>query len=179
MPAVLPFTPPRPAFAGFLDALAGVLGAAGIRSATLPVASGDAPGDAAGDPPLRLLVGTVVDYIDARPDRVADLQTLADRTGHSVYHFARIFREETGMTPWAYVQAARLREARRLLETTDRSLADIALAAGFYDQSHFTRVFRAAEGLPPGAYRARHRKQHDETAAAPRKIVQDPDARAA
>lgn len=104
-------------------------------------------------PPLRLLVGEITAFIDAHPGAVEDLDFLSDQAHRSKYHFARIFREETGLAPWAYVQEARLRKAKALLEDTDLSLAEVALEAGFYDQSHFTRTFKHAEGTTPGAYR--------------------------
>lgn len=103
--------------------------------------------------PLRMLVGDIVTFIDEHPGAVEDLDFLSDHAHRSKYHFARIFREETGMAPWAYVQEARLRKAKELLEHTDLPLAEIALEAGFYDQSHFSRTFKQAEGTTPGQYR--------------------------
>jgi transcriptional regulator GlxA family with amidase domain len=47
----------------------------------------------------------------------------------------------------------RVEQARGLLIANDMSLADVALACGFADQSHFTRVFSSAIGMPPGAWR--------------------------
>ena len=51
----------------------------------------------------------------------------------------------------------RLNVARKLLETTDRLLADIAQESGFYDQSHMTRAFKAIRHTTPGQYRREHR----------------------
>ena len=49
--------------------------------------------------------------------------------------------------------------ARRLLETTDTLVADIATETGFFDQSHLTKLFKHERGITPGEYRRRHRSQ--------------------
>ena len=56
-----------------------------------------------------------------------------------------------------YVHSLRIHEAKRLLATTDLSIGQIAVAAGFYDQSYFTKRFRKATGTNPLAYRKRFR----------------------
>lgn len=68
-------------------------------------------------------------------------------------HFIRAFRETTGQTPYQWLQSQRVEIARDLLVNTPLSLADIALACGFADQSHFTRVFAHIVGTPPGQWR--------------------------
>jgi AraC family transcriptional regulator len=47
----------------------------------------------------------------------------------------------------------RVERVKRLLATTDCSLASIALDTGFYDQAHLTRTFKRLEGVTPGTYR--------------------------
>jgi AraC family transcriptional regulator len=71
---------------------------------------------------------------------------------HPVY-LARAFRSRYGTSPSELVRALRLAWAAAELEAGDRAIGDIALEAGFHDQSHLTRAFHAARGLPPGAYR--------------------------
>ena len=71
--------------------------------------------------------------------------------------FIRSFEETFDMTPWHYLMTIRLNAARKLLETTDKLLADIAAETGFFDQSHLTRVFKKERGMTPGEYRRRHR----------------------
>jgi|HubBroStandDraft_1064217.scaffolds.fasta_scaffold17587_4 AraC-like DNA-binding protein len=68
-------------------------------------------------------------------------------------HFSRAFRRHVGTTPNGYRLRARVRRASALLLETNASLASIALACGFSDQSHLTRTFGAALGLAPAAYR--------------------------
>ena len=66
---------------------------------------------------------------------------------------ARAFRTYFGTSPGRYLRRLRLDWAAAELLATQRRLADIALQAGFADQSHFTRAFRRHTGLTPGQYR--------------------------
>jgi len=81
------------------------------------------------------------------------LDALAAIAGLSPKHFARAFRQSTGMPPHRWLIERRIDRAKALLLTTDLSLAEIALACGFADQSHFTAAFRKLAGLTPGGYR--------------------------
>jgi len=68
--------------------------------------------------------------------------------------FSRMFRLATGMTLGAYVNRLRMTRAIELIETTDDTIASIALDLGFSDQSHFDRHFRRSFGHTPSAHRA-------------------------
>jgi AraC family transcriptional regulator len=81
------------------------------------------------------------------------LSRLATECGLSVRHFARAFRQSTGIPPHRWLLQHRVDQARALLSNRALSLADIALSCGFADQSHFTRVFTAMAGASPGAWR--------------------------
>jgi AraC family transcriptional regulator len=85
--------------------------------------------------------------------RTVTVQQVADACGLSSSHFARAFRETTGLTPLAWVQSCRIGRARDLLVEGRMSLSEIALQCGFADQSHFTRIFKRATGVGPGAWR--------------------------
>jgi AraC family transcriptional regulator len=96
----------------------------------------------------------VVDLLHAdflRPLRMADLRRAA---GVHPAHIARTFRARFGRSIGGYVRELRIAHAARLLAHSDRSLASIAAACFFYDQSHFTRVFVRCYGLSPGRYRS-------------------------
>ena len=58
--------------------------------------------------------------------------------------------------PYEYLLRVRITAARTLLESTDRTIADIACETGFYDHSHFTRTFKRLIGASPGQYRKSH-----------------------
>jgi AraC family transcriptional regulator len=81
------------------------------------------------------------------------LDDLAATAGLSAKHFARAFRQSTGMPPHRWLIERRIDRARAMLVEGDLSLAEIALACGFADQSHFTAAFRKAVGATPGMYR--------------------------
>jgi len=68
-------------------------------------------------------------------------------------HFARAFRQSTGIAPQRYLMQLRITEAKKHLAQGHLPLSDIALMCGFDDQSHFTRVFRQLAGTSPGAWR--------------------------
>jgi transcriptional regulator GlxA family with amidase domain len=58
-----------------------------------------------------------------------------------------------GTSPYRWLLLQRVSRAKSLLRKADWSLADIAAACGFADQSHFTRVFTSIVGASPGAWR--------------------------
>jgi AraC family transcriptional regulator len=89
----------------------------------------------------------------ARPVRLKDL---AARAAMSRYHFLRVFRRLTAMTPYQYLLSARMRRAALGLASSRRPVLHVALDAGFGDLSTFNRRFRAAFGLTPTQYRASH-----------------------
>ena len=70
-------------------------------------------------------------------------------------HFARAFRQTTGLSPHQWLLRRRIDEAEELLRNGKLSLAEIAHACGFADQSHFTKVYARLRGISPGAWRRR------------------------
>jgi len=83
----------------------------------------------------------------------ATLAELAAVAGVHPVHLAMTFRRFFGQTVGAYVRAQRIELACRALAHSDAPLADVALAAGFADQSHFGRVFRRALRTTPAVFR--------------------------
>jgi transcriptional regulator GlxA family with amidase domain len=71
----------------------------------------------------------------------------------------RRFGEETGGTPLEYLQAARVAQARHLLESTNKTVADIASDVGYADPSTFSGVFARHVGRRPRAYRDAFRRR--------------------
>jgi AraC family transcriptional regulator len=70
--------------------------------------------------------------------------------------FIRAFKKSTGLPPHRWLLARRIELAMNLLHDRELPLAQIALSAGFSDQSHLTRAFRARVGVGPGAWRRAH-----------------------
>ncbi|TAM07567.1 MAG: AraC family transcriptional regulator [Paraburkholderia sp.] len=86
----------------------------------------------------------------ATPLRVADL---AEAVGLSPFHATRLFTQATGLPPHAWRTQLRLQRALAPLRA-GASVADVAAASGFTDQSHFTRHFRRVFGVPPGRWQS-------------------------
>jgi AraC family transcriptional regulator len=78
---------------------------------------------------------------------------LAKECSLSVGHFARAFRHSTGVSPHQWLLRRRIDEAYGLLRDSRLSLAEIARACGFADQSHFTKAYTRRRGISPGAWR--------------------------
>lgn len=91
----------------------------------------------------------------ARPLRVEDL---AARAGLSAYQFSRRIRALFGLGPAKLLVRTRIDAACRMLVEAEASIAEIAQACGYCDQSAFTRQFKAVVGLPPARYRQHHRE---------------------
>jgi AraC-like DNA-binding protein len=99
----------------------------------------------------------VEEYIDSHLSEDLELEQLAMTAGLSLHHFARAFKTSVGIPPHQFVLQRRLNLARDLLISTDRPIADIAIAAGFSDQSHLARYFRQSFAVSPIAFRRSHR----------------------
>ncbi|MEG9528881.1 MAG: helix-turn-helix domain-containing protein [Hyphomicrobiales bacterium] len=95
-------------------------------------------------------------WVAAHPAEDHGVERLAARTGMSPRHFARVFRTETGLTPAAYVETVRIEAVRRLLETRDIALKQVAGACGFRDADTLRRAFTRRVGTSPAEYRRRH-----------------------
>jgi AraC-like DNA-binding protein/transcriptional regulator with XRE-family HTH domain len=98
-------------------------------------------------------VQRVLDFVQAHLSQELSLEALAQQIGLSPYHFARLFRQTTGESPHQFVLRQRIERAQRLLQERDVSLAHVAGASGFANQSHLTQAFKRHLGLTPQAYR--------------------------
>ncbi|UAJ12518.1 helix-turn-helix domain-containing protein [Glacieibacterium megasporae] len=93
------------------------------------------------------------EMISARLNGDITVTDLAAACGLSIAHFSRAFRRSTDVPPHRWLMMRRIDRARHLLQTTQASLADIALECGFSDQVHLTHAFTRNVGAPPGAWR--------------------------
>ncbi|MFH1086402.1 MAG: helix-turn-helix domain-containing protein, partial [Chloroflexota bacterium] len=80
---------------------------------------------------------------------------LAAAAAVSARHLDRCFAEEMGISPMTYVQRYRIAQAKRLLETGDQSITEVALAVGFASSSYFAEMFRRETGVSASEYRQR------------------------
>jgi AraC family transcriptional regulator len=93
------------------------------------------------------------DLIHDRFQENPSLAEIASTVGVHETHLAREFRRFYSMTVGEYIRSLRIEFACRQLCESDASIAEIALAAGFFDQSHFGRTFNKLMGISPNAYR--------------------------
>jgi len=97
----------------------------------------------------------VTEYINDNLEHDLSLNAIAATIGMSAYHFARMFKQSTGLAPHQYVIGRRLKRAQVLLTTTELTILEVCFRVGFKSQSHFTRLFRKLTGITPRAYRSR------------------------
>jgi transcriptional regulator GlxA family with amidase domain len=103
--------------------------------------------------PANRTFADLINWIAANVDKPLDVETLAKRMAMSPRNFARVFRDEVGMTPARYVRKARLEAARILLEQTRKGIEEIAWLCGFGDDELLRRAFIEDLGVPPAQYR--------------------------
>ena len=95
---------------------------------------------------------TAIDYIETNLEGKIGLDALAKITQTSPYHFSRLFKQSTGITPYQYVIQQRIELGKQLLRKEELPIAEIAMMCGFASQSSFTTAFRKLVGITPKAY---------------------------
>ncbi|NVB40960.1 helix-turn-helix domain-containing protein [Pseudenhygromyxa sp. WMMC2535] len=95
------------------------------------------------------------------------LRDVAAAVGRAPAHVAATIKRQTGYTVGAWISSIRLAEATSRLVHTDDSIAEIAQAVGWADQTHFIRQFRKAYATTPAAWRREHRLEHCGSRAQP------------
>lgn len=94
-----------------------------------------------------------MDFIEEHLNQEIRAEDAAAAAGFSQYHFQRIFKKETGLPVYQYIQKRRLAQSASLLLYNSMHVIDIAMCLHFESQETFTRAFKKAYGLPPGRYR--------------------------
>lgn len=98
-------------------------------------------------------LGVAIGYINDNLTENPSLEEIAGTVNLSPHHFSRLFKESVGLSPHRYLISQRVERARRLLEDTELTVADVAEACGFSHQQHLTRHFSRLVGVPPATYR--------------------------
>ncbi|HEV7298403.1 MAG TPA: AraC family transcriptional regulator [Tepidisphaeraceae bacterium] len=106
------------------------------------------PGGRLARPALR----AVQEYIDAHLDQNFALADLAAVAQLSEFHFARLFKQTTGLPPHQFVIHQRVERAKRLIAARQLSLAQVAVEVGFSDQTQLTRHFKRVVGVTPSRF---------------------------
>jgi AraC family transcriptional regulator len=94
-----------------------------------------------------------LEHIERTPEEEHPLSEIARFVGLSPYHFLRLFKRETGVTPHRFLMQTRLRKAIALLRETKTPVTEIAFAVGFGDLSNFINFFRREVGCSPSQFR--------------------------
>jgi AraC family transcriptional regulator len=95
----------------------------------------------------------IEDYVRGHLAESICIPALAELAGLSPFHFSRVFKQATGMTPHQFVVRERMLHAQQLIRETSRSLIEIALEVGYTSPSHFAQVFRREVGMVPTQFR--------------------------
>lgn len=94
----------------------------------------------------------VTDYIHEYFDRDLSLAELANLVQLSTYHFSRLFKRSTGLSPHKYLLHCRIERVKQLLRERDLSIAEIACVVGFSSQGHLNYHFKRLVGSTPTAF---------------------------
>ena len=100
---------------------------------------------------------SVLEHIDAHLARRLVVAELAAVARLSPFHFCRVFRRSTGLSPHRFIVERRIERACTLVRDSDQPFAEIATTVGFADQSHFSRTFARVARETPRRYRYRNR----------------------
>src|SRR5437870_12455651 len=95
----------------------------------------------------------VAQYVQDNLHRELRLAELSGLVHMSPYHFARLFKQSTGVSPHRFLVRRRIEQARALLAAQTLPIAEIARSVGFRTPSHFTTTFRRVTGITPSVYR--------------------------
>ena len=97
----------------------------------------------------RAVLARIDSYLEAKAEANVTLEVLADLANLSVFHFARLFKQATGLPPYQYVLQWKIRRAKHLLRLGSAPIADISDALGFASPASFSTAFRRAVGQSP------------------------------
>ncbi len=98
-------------------------------------------------------IETVLHTIHQQMDKPIALKSMAELLGLGERQFQRVFKNYTGMTFIDYLQHIRIREANRLITSTDLRISDIASSVGYQDMKFFHRIYKKKTGVTPREYR--------------------------
>lgn len=102
------------------------------------------------------LVRAVQTAINQRFNEIKNVEEALDEVPSSRRNMIRRFKAATGITPIRYLQKTKIEAAKQLLETTDRSILDIMMSAGYNDIKNFRNLFKLFTGLTPKEYREKY-----------------------
>lgn len=103
-------------------------------------------------------IEAVVDFLVRHPGKMPEVGELERMTQLSASHLRALFRKHTGMPPVQFIHRVKANQARRMLETSDRPITEVARALGYDNLNYFSRVFKKLTGMVPHEYRRKSRE---------------------
>ncbi|WP_160673277.1 AraC family transcriptional regulator [Clostridium sp. C8-1-8] len=98
-------------------------------------------------------INTSISYINNNFKNKLSLQDIASKVSISPFHFSRLFKKETGYSPYEYIIITRLNHAKKLLKTTNMLIKEIAFECGFNSESNFIINFKKHTSMSPKQFR--------------------------
>ena len=95
----------------------------------------------------------LMNYMKENYNQIFSLDELARTVNYSPFHLIRIFKAETGKTPFEYLLEIKINRAKQLIKNTKLSITEICFSCGFNNHSHFSTVFKRKTGYSPSQYR--------------------------
>jgi len=111
------------------------------------------------DPDIPENILRAIIYIEDNIVNLMNLDTLAKKATLSKYHFSRLFKKFTGMSPLEFVKIFRINKAKELLRKKNRTVSMVAEEVGFNDLSNFERNFKQVTGTTPKSYKKSMQKE--------------------
>jgi AraC family transcriptional regulator len=98
-------------------------------------------------------VDMAVEYMQVFFSANITIEDICSEIGISPFHFMRLFKQKTGVSPHQYLLDIRIKKARELLTTGQYLVSEVAAMCGFINLSHFSSTFKRITGMPPSEYR--------------------------
>ncbi len=100
----------------------------------------------------------VCNYISEHCTENMNVEDLSDMAGFSKFHFARLFKQYTGLSCYEYLMRTRVEHAEKLLVQPEITITEVAMLSGFNSLSTFNRVFKTHKNCTPTEYKTLNRK---------------------
>jgi AraC-like DNA-binding protein len=102
---------------------------------------------------MNATVEKAISFICESYDEPLSLTDIANKAIMSRFHFCRLFKQQTGVTPGRFLSAVRIHQAKRMLLTTSLNITEIAFAVGYNSLGSFSNHFADSVGVSPGRFR--------------------------
>ncbi|WP_294130318.1 helix-turn-helix transcriptional regulator [uncultured Clostridium sp.] len=102
------------------------------------------------------IVNKLLQHLHMNIESFMSLEKISEHLGITPEYASTCFKKHMGISLMKYSKKIKIDRAKVLLTTTNKSMLDIALSLGFYDQSHFSRTFKSFVGMSPSEFRNTH-----------------------